>query len=197
LSSDSTLIGMIDLVIQDIREKTATRVNFIPPGAAVRPSPENAGQASFWSAVVPPSAHPRESPPQNLLFLPLPITSPLYPNARFFLAIKEHDKDKGTGSGTNKENPAVHLVIGIDTENLGTLWFNITASDESLLIKCFSGREEVSRHIRAWLPDLKAALTGLSFARIDLFSLAGPVLEQPQRPGAPDAAGGSLIDIEV
>lgn len=194
LSSDTTLIGMIDMVIQDIREKAATRVNFVPPGPSVRPSPEQRGESPFLPGALPTTAHARESPASNLLFLPLPITTPLYPNARFFLAA---EKDGNRGSGPENQNEDIHLVIGIDTENLGPLWFNVAAGGESLLIKCFSGQEEVSRHIRDSLPDLKAALGDLSFARIDLFSLTDPVLEHPRRPGTPDTDGGSLIDVEV
>lgn len=197
MSNDTLIIGVIDAVIRDIREQMATRVNFIAPGPAVTPSKEQREALPFlkganWST--PPSDHPVETPSAPLLFVPLPINTPLYPNARFFLATGKDGRNPAGG----EDNLALsHLVIGIDTENLGQLWFNIAAGSDSLFIKCFSQKDEVSRLIRVGLPDLKSALEELTFGKIDLLSLTDPALDHMERPGSPGEGSGSLIDIEV
>ncbi|HUW63910.1 MAG TPA: hypothetical protein VMW83_04315 [Spirochaetia bacterium] len=197
MADDTLLVGVIDMVIRDIRDKSATRVNFVAPGSAVSPSPEQKEDLLALKTAVltgPPASQPKEGPSPGLLFIPLPINSPLYPNARFFLATKE---DGGKTAGGKDKSPSSHLVIGIDTENLGQLWFNVAAGSNDLLIKCFAEKEEVSRFIRASLPGLKSTLEELAFGKIDLLSLTDPVLENLERPGSPDEGFGSLIDIEV
>jgi len=195
LNDDTQLIGVVDMVIQAIRDYTATRVNFVAPAAAASPSAEQKGESVLKGGVTPgiPAEHAAEAAPGGLLFVPLPITTPLYQNARFFLA--RDDGDKGTrGKGTGVLN---HLVIGIDTENLGQLWFNIALNSDSLLVKCFAEKEEVSRYIKTGFPDLQASLAELAFSRVDLLSFTDPTLEHLERPGSQDGAAGGLVDVEV
>ena len=197
MSDETQLIGVIDMVIRDIRDRTATRVNFVSPGAPASPSPDHKGDVlALKDGTLPgaPAEQHGDAPAPSLLFVPLPITTPLYQNARFFLTKpppRRGDGSKETGNG----DKANHLVIGIDTGHLGQLWFNIAATADSLLVKCFAEKEEVSRYIKTGFPGLQASLEELSFSRIDLLSLTDPVLEHIERPGSPGAGG--LIDIEV
>lgn len=103
----------------------------------------------------------RDYPP----FVPLPLRSEIYPNARFYARFP---REKAAAGETVPATPAVFLCLV--TENLGILWFGLTLRDSGLAINCFTESEEANRTVTENFSTLREELLSAGFSSVSLSS---------------------------
>ncbi len=102
---------------------------------------------------------------ENPAFVPLPLRSELYPDARFYARFPQ---EKPAGSNSAPVAPTVFLCLV--TENLGTLWFGLTLRDSGLFVNCFTESEEANRTLRENFSLLREELLSSGFSTVSLSS---------------------------
>ncbi|OQA11041.1 MAG: Flagellar hook-length control protein FliK [Firmicutes bacterium ADurb.Bin373] len=99
-------------------------------------------------------------------FIPLPLRTDLFQEARFFARPGEEKE----GAGTNRE--AEEIFICLITENLGRIWVGIAMRNDFLSVKYFTEREASNKTLRQNFPPLREELKSIGFSRVSLISQA-------------------------
>ncbi len=104
-------------------------------------------------------------------FIPLPLRTDLFPEARFFA---RHGEEK-EGAGVDRETEEVFICL--ITENLGRIWVGIAVRNDLLSVKYFTGREDLNQVLRQNFPTLREELKSIGFSRVSLTSQAKAELD--------------------
>jgi hypothetical protein len=99
-------------------------------------------------------------------FIPLPLRSDLFPEARFFARLGEEK----TGAGAGRE--AEEFFICLITENLGRIWIGVACRSDFLSVKCFTDQEGPNKILRQHFPPLRDDLKTIGFKEVSLTSQA-------------------------
>lgn len=104
-------------------------------------------------------------PQGEFIFLPLPLKSEIFPEAKFYKQIidrNEYQRDKGN----NEEQ--YRIVLGLNTTGLGELCFLVWQKGNFLSVKCAASRSQTVQIIREKFPDLKESLARLGWDYVNL-----------------------------
>lgn len=99
-------------------------------------------------------------------FIPLPLRSELFQEARFF-AKSEEEK-----TGTTSRKEALEIFICLITEKLGRIWVGLTCRKDFLSVKCFTDQEMTNKVLRQNFSPLRDELKAIGFKEISLTSQA-------------------------
>lgn len=99
-------------------------------------------------------------------FIPLPLRSDLFQEARFFARLGEEKEAAGTG------REAEELFICLITENLGRIWVGVAGRGDYLSVKCFTDQEIANKILRQNFPPLREDLKTIGFSEVSLTSQA-------------------------
>lgn len=97
----------------------------------------------------------------ELIFLPLPLKSEIFPDAKFYKQV--------TGRAKNQEDTSENqhrLVFGLKTPALGELYFLVIQNKNNLSIKCAASRHQTTRILKKSFTDLKDKLEQLGWKKI-------------------------------
>jgi len=122
-----------------------------------------------------------EPPTTQLNFVPLPMRSDLFPEARFFARLDERDGENRTGGAEKTE-----IFVYVETDSLGSIWVSMSWINHSLSIRYYTENNDSSKTIREDFAVIKKDLIELGFkevsqtsqAREDLGSLTSVLLPQ-------------------
>ncbi|BAF58645.1 MAG: flagellar hook-length control protein FliK [Pelotomaculum sp.] len=133
--------------------KSALRAASGAGPAPEQPALQKAGQPADEASQLPP-------------FIPLPLRSELFREARFFART-----GGGRAGKAAARAPASDVFICLVTENLGRLWAGLSWRDELLSVRYFTENEAASRMLAENFPELKESLQEIGFAEVSLSSL--------------------------
>lgn len=97
-------------------------------------------------------------------FIPLPLRTGLFQEARFFARLGEGK----TGAGAGRE--AEEFFICLITKNLGRIWVGISCHNDFLSVKCFTDQETSNKILRKHFPPLREDLKTIGFNEVSLTS---------------------------
>ncbi|MEW6063762.1 hypothetical protein P378_17670 [Desulforamulus profundi] len=129
----------------------------------------------------------------QLAFVPLPLRTPLYEDARFYWKVKDFS------AKTGKDGEA-KVIFSLNTDTLGLLWFTLTTQPgSSLSVQCITEIQTAAEIFRAGAADLQKELTELGYQNV--------IVSCRMQPGIrsiadidPDFASGEsniLLDVQV
>jgi hypothetical protein len=99
-------------------------------------------------------------------FIPLPLRTDLFREARFFARLGEDKTDTGAARETEE------IFICLITENLGRIWVGVSCRNDFLSIKYFTDREDSNKILRQHFSPLREDLKTIGFKEVSLTSQA-------------------------
>jgi hypothetical protein len=99
-------------------------------------------------------------------FIPLPLRTELFQEARFFARLGEDKTNTGAARETEE------IFICLITENLGRIWVGVSCRNDFLSIKCFTDREDSNKILRQNFSPLREDLKTIGFKEVSLSSQA-------------------------
>lgn len=98
-------------------------------------------------------------------FIPLPLRTDLFQEARFFARLGDEKTEGGV-------REAEEFFICLATENLGRIWVGIACRSDFLSVKCFTDQEASNKILRQHFPPLREDLKTIGFSEVSLTSQA-------------------------
>ena len=98
-------------------------------------------------------------------FVPLPLRSELFPEARYFARM---DKNKTTAKA--EKDVIEEIFICLATEKLGQIWFGLACRKDFLSVTCFTEQEAANKIIRKNFSPLRDELKEIGFKEVSLTS---------------------------
>ncbi|MFX4262386.1 flagellar hook-length control protein FliK [Pelotomaculum propionicicum] len=98
-------------------------------------------------------------------FIPLPLRTDLFKEARFFARLGEEKTEGGS-------REAEEFFICLITENLGRIWVGVACRSDFLSVKCFTDQEGSNKVLRQNFPPLREELKTIGFSEVSLTSQA-------------------------
>lgn len=126
---------------------------------------EAAGTSSTGLATQANIEQTTEQPFPILSFVPLPLRSELFPEARFFAGLGEDKTTAPAGQEMVEE-----IFICVVTEKLGQVWIGLACRNDFLSVKCFTEQEMSNKIIRENFPALRNDLKTIGFKEVSLTS---------------------------
>ena len=118
-------------------------------------------------------AAPAETPQQKAEqpfsippFIPLPLRTDLFHEARFFARLGEEKSEADGG------REAEEFFICLITENLGRIWIGVACRSDFLSVKCFTDQEGTNKILRQNFSPLREELKTTGFSEVSLTSQA-------------------------
>lgn len=99
-------------------------------------------------------------------FIPLPLRSELFQEARFFARLGEEKTNADGG------REAEVFFICLITENLGRIWIGVACRNDFLSVKCFTDQEGSNIILRQNFSPLREELKTIGFSEVSLTSQA-------------------------
>lgn len=158
-------------------------------GLATAKSTLSTGTSHSLSAQ--PTAGKEGSGTQNdLTFVPLPLKSDIFPDARFYKQIDPDEKQKNPDTQQNR------LIFGLKTSTLGELYFLIIQQENKLSINCTASRPQSIAALKNGLSQLKKELHQSGWTNITCSCMH---VEKPdQSPSIPPAATPlGVVDLKI
>ncbi len=131
----------------------------------------------------------KETPnPQNeYIFLPIPLNSELFPNAKFYKQISAQE-DNQQQEGQNRHR----LVFGLNAPSLGEIYFLIVQQEDKLSIRCAAAKASTVKTIKEGFTNFSEKLKEMGWGKIHWSCIH---VENPgELPGMP-ASG--FIDLKI
>ncbi|MEW6696249.1 MAG: flagellar hook-length control protein FliK [Bacillota bacterium] len=129
----------------------------------------------------------------QLTYVPLPLRTPLYQDARFYWKLKEFSAKTGA-DGEAK------VIFSVNTDTLGQLWFTLTTQPgNSLSVQCITEIQTAAEIFRAAAADLQRELSELGYQNILVSCRLQPGIRSIADID-PDFASGEitmLLDVQV
>lgn len=98
----------------------------------------------------------QEQPP----YVPLPLRTPLYEDAKFYWKLKDLSA-KVQGNGESK------VIFSINTDNLGLLWFTLTTQENKYLsVQCITETSSLAEVFRDSAEVLQRELTEVGYENV-------------------------------
>ncbi len=113
----------------------------------------------------PTEAKPTDKPttaerPEQPPYVPLPLRTPLYEDARFYWKLKEL-------SAKVQENGEAKVIFSVNTDTLGTLWFTLTSQESKYLsVQCLTEASLVAEVFRGSSELLQRELTEAGYENV-------------------------------
>jgi len=126
--------------------------------------------------------------PQNeIMFLPIPLNSELFPNAKFYKQISPKENNQ------QQEDLNHHrLVFGLDAPSLGEIYFMIVQQEDKLSIRCAAAKAQTVKAIREDLNNFSEKLKTMGWEKIHWSCIH---VENPgELPGMPPSG---FIDLKI
>ncbi|SFR05052.1 hypothetical protein [Desulfoscipio geothermicus] len=138
------------------------------------------------------AAAPRHRTAENSepVLLPLPLKSPLFPDAQFF-AFRRAEDDQNRGRDGKKE---IGIIFSLSTRSLGRLFFTLTRQAETINIFCHTENEKISARLAPRWDELKQQLQQTGFPNVTIRCTA---LHHNFRPLQAGYASPGLLDRKV
>lgn len=96
----------------------------------------------------------------QLPFVPLPLRTPLYEDARFYWKLKDFSAKVG-------EAGEAKVIFSIHTDTLGLLWFSVSAqSNQVLAVQCVTENNGSAEVFRASSSEMQQELADLGYANV-------------------------------
>ena len=171
---------------QQNETKNAADLKTMPPRTFAAEKTTAAKTADF--------AEPRVHNDSRPIYLPLPLTTDLFPNAQFFIR-------KYTGSSKPAAKNSTGVFIELHTFHLGTLWVGLELSAGSRLAVRFIAENQAARQaVEQILPELRGELMQAGYSSTALHCFVNSKVRCCQDID-PAAAGAkavfNLMDCEV
>lgn len=126
-------------------------------------------------------------PQSELIFLPLPLKSELFPDARFYKQITDGERSR---QGDNEKQN--RLVFGLNAPSLGELYFLVVQQENNLSIKCAASKLQTVNVLREGFTGLKEKLHRLGWKKIHCSCI------QVKNPGEqPGVTPSGFIDFKI
>lgn len=109
-----------------------------------------------------PAAQQRNPEPQTeMILLPVPLKSEIFPNSKFFTKIKGQS-DYNVDENTEQHNLAFYL----NTIMLGELYFIVVQQENNLFVNCAASRIETVHVINSSFQELAKILTSMGWKHV-------------------------------
>jgi hypothetical protein len=98
------------------------------------------------------------------VLLPLPLKSPLFPDAQFFVF-------RRPGEGQNRERgekEETGIIFSLSTRSLGRLFFTLTRQAQTINIACHTENEKISARLAPRWDELKQQLRQAGFPNVTI-----------------------------
>jgi hypothetical protein len=126
-------------------------------------------------------------PQSELIFLPLPLKSELYPDAKFYRQV--NDEEKSGQDGDENQN---RLVFGLKTASLGDIYFLVVQRESNLSIQCAASKLQTVDVLRKGFAELEKKLKRLGWQKVHYSCV------QTENPGEPPIVMPSgFIDYKI
>ncbi|MCF8011740.1 MAG: hypothetical protein K9L17_07005 [Clostridiales bacterium] len=102
----------------------------------------------------------------HLLFIPLPLKSEIFPDAKFYKQVATREEQQQDGQ--TEQN---RLVFGIRAPSAGEIYFLIIQKDNYLSLKCAASKTETVQEIKNSFDNLKKSLAQQGWEDISLSCL--------------------------
>lgn len=129
----------------------------------------------------------------QLPFVPLPLRTPLYEDARFYWKLKDF-------SAKVEENGDAKVIFSIHTNTLGLLWFSVSAhSNQVLAVQCVTENNCSAEVLRANSPEMQQELAHLGYAQVVVSCRVQPGIRNiaDLDPDFANGAQPTLLDVQV
>ncbi|NLI11814.1 flagellar hook-length control protein FliK [Pelotomaculum propionicicum] len=113
----------------------------------------------------------QQTSPQPLpvpVFLPLPLRSDIFPEARFFV----RPEDEKPEAKAAEHDQIMDIFICLITETMGRVWVGLFCRKEYLSVKCFTDQESTNKLLRQNFTPLRESLKEIGFKEVSLTSQA-------------------------